>query len=84
MGMRRSFWRVAILGIGLALAGCGSDPLERGASGAAIGAGSGAAIGAVFGGIGVVPGAIIGAAVGGTTGAVTSPYAVDLGQPIYR
>ena len=82
--MRRTLLGTGILLAGLTLAGCGTDPMGRTASGAAIGAGSGAAIGAVFGGIGVVPGAIIGAAVGGTTGAATSPYAVDLGAPVWR
>jgi hypothetical protein len=82
--MRRSTVAMVMLAAALALAGCGTDPVGRTASGAAVGAGSGAAIGAVFGGIGVVPGALIGAAVGGTAGAVTSPRAVNLGQPRWR
>jgi osmotically inducible lipoprotein OsmB len=82
--MKVSIIGMGVIAAGLTLAGCGTDPVGRTASGAAIGAGSGAAIGAVFGGIGVVPGAIIGAAVGGTTGAATSPYSVDLGEPVWR
>jgi hypothetical protein len=82
--MKASIIGLGVLAAGLTLAGCGTDPVERTASGAALGAGSGAAIGAVFGGIGALPGAIIGAAVGGTTGAATSPYAVDLGEPVWR
>jgi hypothetical protein len=82
--MNRSIIGISLLAAAFALAGCGTDPVDRTASGAMIGAGSGAAIGAVFGGIGVVPGAIIGAAMGGTTGAATSPYAVDLGEPSWR
>ena len=82
--MTKALCSMVVIGVGLTLSACGTDPAERTLSGAAIGAGSGAAIGAAFGGLGVVPGTIIGAAVGGVTGAVTDPRAVDLGRPIYR
>lgn len=54
----------------LGLSGCGSTPLERGVSGAAIGAGAGAVGGALLGAPGA--GAAAGAAAGGVGGALTA------------
>jgi len=76
---------VLIMAATFALAACGTSPVDRTLSGAALGAGTGAAIGAIAGG---PAGAGIGAAVGGLTGAaaglVTQPDQVNLGQPVWR
>ena len=61
----------------LTVAGCGTSPLERGASGAGIGAGVGAAGAALTGGS-VLGGAALGGAVGGATGALTDEDDIDL------
>ena len=55
----------------LGVAACGSDPLTRGVTGAAIGAGAGAGVSAVTGGK-PAKGALIGGAVGGLGGALTA------------
>ena len=68
----------------LSLGACGTNTLDRTASGAAIGAGAGAGVGLLFGGVGVLPGALVGAAVGGAGGLITTPDQVDLGQPVWR
>ena len=68
---------------GLALAGCGTSTGDRGLSGAAIGAGAGAVGAAIFGGP-IAAAALIGAGAGAVTGMVTSPSAVDLGEPVWR
>jgi osmotically inducible lipoprotein OsmB len=74
---------LAVAGATFALAGCGTQHPDRELGGAAVGAGAGAAIGALAGGIGAIPGALIGGAVGAGTGAVTSPQAVNLGEPLW-
>jgi osmotically inducible lipoprotein OsmB len=68
----------------LALAGCGSMPGDRAATGAIIGAGTGSVIGLAFGGIGIGAGAFVGAAVGAGTGVLTKPAQLDLGKPVWR
>jgi hypothetical protein len=61
----------AIFATSLALAGCGSTPGDRIASGALLGAGGGAAIGSLSGDAG--KGAVIGGVAGGALGALTTP-----------
>ncbi len=63
----------------LAIAGCGTNPKERGLSGGAIGAGTGAVVGAVTG-LSVLQGAVIGAGVGAVVGAVTNSDQINLGS----
>jgi len=70
------------LAAALFLAGCGTDPGDRLASGAMIGAAGGAAIGAAVGN--PAAGAAIGAVAGGVTGVVTDPCTVNLGDPVWR
>ncbi|MHA1537602.1 MAG: peptidoglycan-binding domain-containing protein, partial [Alphaproteobacteria bacterium] len=72
------------LSLPLGLAACGSNPTERGLSGAGIGAGTGAVIGAATGGVSILAGALIGAAVGGSAGALTTKEQINLGKPIWR
>lgn len=66
----------AVLLLAGLLAACGSQPVDRGASGAGIGAG----IGLIAGPIGVATGALI----GGGVGLLTTEESVDLGEPIWR
>ena len=75
-----------IAGVALiSLAGCGTTPSDRAASGSAMGAGTGAVIGAIAGaGVGAIPGALIGGAVGAGAGAATKPSQVNLGEPVWR
>lgn len=73
-----------VLTLSLGLAACGSNPTERGLSGAGIGSATGAVIGAATGGLSILAGALIGAAVGGATGALTTKEQVNLGTPIWR
>jgi hypothetical protein len=73
-----------LLASSLALAACGTNTLDRTATGAGMGAGVGAGVGLLFGGVGVLPGALVGAAVGGAGGLVTSSDQVDLGKPVWR
>lgn len=74
---------VAVLTVaaGLLLAGCGTQPGERAASGGLLGAAGGAAIGAMVGAPGA--GALIGAGAGALTGAATSPNTIYLGKPAW-
>ena len=65
----------------LAVAGCGTDPMERTTGGAAAGAATGAGIGALGGLVGALAGAAIGGGAGAITGAATSPRDVNLGEP---
>lgn len=60
------------------LAGCGSTPLERGASGGGIGAAAGVGIAAIAGAP-LLAGAAIGAAGGAAIGAATNPCQLDVG-----
>jgi hypothetical protein len=62
---------IAVAGMGLLLAACGANRLDRGMSGGAIGAGLGAATSAVTGGD-AVNGAVFGGAAGAATGVLTS------------
>jgi hypothetical protein len=61
-----------LVGLSLAVAGCGRTPGQRAVSGGLIGAGAGAGIAAIAGGP-VLGGALIGGAVGAGTGALTAP-----------
>ncbi len=74
---------IALLSLGLAVAGCGYSPGDRAVSGGLIGAGAGAAVGAISGG-NIATGALIGGGIGAVGGAVTSPNAVNLGRPVWR
>lgn len=76
--------RIAVLAVaaGLVLAGCGTSPGERAATGGLIGAAGGAAIGAMVGAPGY--GAAIGAGAGALTGAVTDPNQINLGKPAWQ
>jgi osmotically inducible lipoprotein OsmB len=79
-------WKCLCLGATLAsvflVAGCGTDPGDRAASGGLLGAGAGAVIGAATGN--PAAGAAIGAASGALVGAVTDPCTLDLGNPVWR
>jgi uncharacterized membrane protein len=68
----------------LALAACGTNPVDRAVSGGAIGAATGAAAGALIPGLPVWGGAAIGAGVGAITGALTDEKQLDLGKPPWR
>jgi osmotically inducible lipoprotein OsmB len=74
--------KMLILAAMLLVAGCGTDPGERAASGALIGAAGGAAIGAAAGNPGL--GAAAGAVAGGVVGAATDPCELNLGDPVWR
>lgn len=73
---------LVLLGLTLALSGCGNTTGDRATSGAGIGAGAGAVLGAVTG-LSVVQGVLIGATAGGITGAVTDRNTIDLGDPLW-
>lgn len=75
----RCFLVVALAGV--TLAGCGTDPGDRGLSGAGLGAATGAVVGAMVGA--PLAGAAIGAGAGAAAGLATSPNAVDLGKPVW-
>src|SRR5712675_1109015 len=66
----------------LLVAGCGSDPGDRAASGALLGAAGGAAIGAAAGNPAL--GAAAGAVGGAVIGAATDPCDLNLGDPVWR
>jgi len=66
----------------LLLSGCGTTPVERATTGAAIGAAGGAVVGALVGA--PLIGAGVGAAVGATTAAVTDPSDIYLGKPVWK
>ena len=80
-GGQAAFKAVALTSI-LLLAGCGTDPGDRAASGAMIGAGAGAIIGAATGT--AATGAAIGALSGAAIGAATNPCDLNLGDPYWR
>lgn len=61
---------------GLVLAGCGTDPGDRGLSGGLLGAGTGAAIGALAGN--AATGALVGGLGGAAIGVLTSSNSIDL------
>jgi hypothetical protein len=74
-----------VVAASVALAACGTSPVDRTVSGAALGAGTGAAIGAIAGGpAGAGFGAAVGGLAGGATGLLTKPDQVNLGQPVWR
>jgi osmotically inducible lipoprotein OsmB len=66
----------------LLVAGCGTDPGDRAASGALLGAAGGAAIGAAAGNPAL--GAAVGAVGGAVVGAATDPCDLNLGDPVWR
>jgi hypothetical protein len=72
----------AALAAAVVLAGCGTSPGDRAASGALLGAAGGAAIGAAAGnaGLGAAAGAVGGAVIGGAT----DPCELNLGDPVWR
>ena len=72
----------AICLVGLTLAGCGTDPGDRGLSGGLLGAGTGAAIGALAGN--AATGALVGGLGGAAIGVLTSSNVIDLGKPAWR
>ena len=74
---------VAVSGLTLLLAACGSSRLDRGLSGAGIGAGVGAATSAATGGS-AVNGAVLGGAAGAATGVLTDRGTIDLGRPVWK
>src|SRR6201991_3672149 len=65
----------------LLLAGCGTNPGDRAASGALLGAAGGAAIGAAAGNPAL--GAAVGAVGGAVVGAATDPCDLNLGDPVW-
>lgn len=81
--MRARLTMVAVAGLTVALAGCGSTTGERALSGAAIGAGTGAAGSAITGGS-PLGGAVLGGAAGAAIGGLTQPDQLDLGRPAWR
>jgi uncharacterized membrane protein len=66
----------------LLLSACGTNTVDRTATGAAIGAGAGALVGWAVG----MPlgGAVVGGAVGATAGGLTTPAQIDLGKPVWE
>lgn len=66
----------------LILAGCGTDPGDRAASGALLGAAGGALIGGAAGNAGL--GAAAGAVGGAVIGAATDPCELNLGDPAWH
>lgn len=82
--MRKLRTTTFLLLCALPLAACGTAPIDRTLSGAALGAGTGAAVGALVSGIAVGPALLVGALAGGATGALTEPAQIDLGDPVWR
>ena len=82
--MRRLLSMAMLAGLALALAACGSNRLDRSATGAGMGALAGAGAGALLGPLGVTAGALVGAGAGAGVGLATTPNQIDLGEPIYR
>jgi len=78
-------WKHATIAVSLlALTACGSNPGERGLTGAGLGAATGAVVGLATGGLSVAAGALIGGAAGGVIGAFTRKDQINLGKPIWR
>jgi osmotically inducible lipoprotein OsmB len=65
---------IALAGLALGLAACGTSQTDRALSGAAIGGAAGA----------VVDRPLLGAAGGAAAGALTDPDDINLGEPIWR
>jgi hypothetical protein len=79
----KAFGKFVVLCVaGITLAGCGTNPGDRGLSGGLLGAGTGAAIGAIAGN--AATGALIGGLGGAAIGVLTSPDVIDLGKPAWR
>lgn len=78
----KTFMLGAAAAAALVLAGCGTDPGERTASGALLGAAGGAVIGGAAGNPAL--GAAVGAVAGGVTGAATDPCQLNLGDPVWH
>ena len=66
----------------LVLSACGTTPVDRATTGAAIGAAGGAVVSALVGAPAL--GAALGAGAGATTGAATSASDIYLGKPIWQ
>ena len=80
--MLRNFLAGMALAAVLVLAGCGTSPSDRAASGGLLGAGAGAVVGAAVGA--PLAGAAIGGAAGALTGAATDPCKLRLGAPVWH
>lgn len=74
--------RLAIIGIALGVAGCGTTPLDRGTTGAAMGAGAGV-VGAALLDSSLLGGAAVGALAGGAVGVLTDSDQLYLGEPVW-
>jgi osmotically inducible lipoprotein OsmB len=72
----------AVAATALFLGSCGTDPGDRAVSGGLLGAGTGAVIGSLAGSAGT--GALIGGLGGAAIGGLSSPHAINLGEPIWR
>lgn len=79
----RTFARAVVAGGAvIGAAGCGSSPLDRGTTGAAMGAGAGLA-GAALLDSSLLTGAAIGAVAGGAVGVLTTSDQLYLGEPVW-
>ncbi|MEI2383685.1 hypothetical protein [Breoghania sp. JC706] len=76
--MRMTAKIVVILAVVGGLAGCGSTPMQRAASGGGVGAAAGVGIAAIAGAP-ILAGAAVGAAGGAVVGAITNECQIDLG-----
>ncbi|MDJ0931475.1 hypothetical protein [Breoghania sp.] len=76
--MRRSAKFIVILAVAGGLAGCGSTPMQRAASGGGIGAAAGVGVAAIAGAP-ILAGAAVGAAGGAVIGAGTNECQINLG-----
>jgi osmotically inducible lipoprotein OsmB len=75
--------RIAVVGGALfGVAGCGSTPLDRGTTGAAMGAGAGV-VGAAILDSSLLGGAAVGALAGGAIGVLTNSDQLYLGEPVW-
>ncbi|MFQ5974008.1 MAG: peptidoglycan-binding protein [Alphaproteobacteria bacterium] len=72
-----------LLCLAIAVGACGTTPEERAVTGGGLGAAGGAVVGAVTQ-LAVLEGVLIGGAIGAATGALTSPDALNLGEPIWK
>jgi osmotically inducible lipoprotein OsmB len=73
---------MAIVGVGVLLAGCGSSTTGRSPTAADIDPATGGAAGAVTGGS-VLGGAVLGGAAGAAAGGLTDEDDIDLGDPLW-
>lgn len=79
--MRQSIY-AGLSVVAFALAGCGTNPLDRGTTGAGIGAGAGI-VGAALLDTSLLGGAAVGALAGGAVGVLTTADQIDLGEPVW-